>query len=38
MWFTTWEGLNRYDGYEIKVHRQERNNPNSPGGREKEGR
>ena len=32
MWLTTWEGLNRYDGYEIKVHRQERDNLNSPGG------
>jgi ligand-binding sensor domain-containing protein len=32
MWFTTWEGLNRYDGYELKVFRQERENQNSPGG------
>ena len=32
MWFTTLEGLNRYDGYEFKVYRQERDNPNSPGG------
>ena len=32
MWFATWDGLNRYDGYELKVYRQERDNPNSPGG------
>ena len=32
MWFTTLDGLNRYDGYEFKVYRQERKNPNSPGG------
>lgn len=32
MWFATLEGLNRYDGYEFQVYRQERDNPNSPGG------
>jgi len=32
MWFTTWDGLNRYDGYEFKVYKQELGNPNSPGG------
>ena len=32
MWFATFEGLNRYDGYSFTVYKQERNNPNSPGG------
>jgi PAS domain S-box-containing protein len=32
MWFTTWDGLNRYDGYEFKVYKQEPGNPKSPGG------
>jgi len=32
MWFTTYDGLNRYDGYEFTSYKQERDNPNSPGG------
>jgi len=32
MWFTSWDGLNRYDGYEFKIYKQELDNPNSPGG------
>jgi len=32
MWFATWDGLNRYDGYEFKVYKQEPDNPSSPGG------
>ena len=32
MWFATFEGLNRYDGYTFTVYKQERDNPNSPGG------
>ena len=32
MWFATFEGLNRYDGYSFTVYKQERDNPNSPGG------
>ncbi len=32
MWFTTYDGLNRYDGYEFKVYKQKHNDPNSPGG------
>lgn len=32
MWFATWDGLNRYDGYEFRVFRQEPDNANSPGG------
>ena len=32
MWFTSWDGLNRYDGYEFKVYKEELGNPNSPGG------
>ncbi|MEO8254422.1 MAG: two-component regulator propeller domain-containing protein [Flavobacterium sp.] len=29
MWFGTYDGLNRYDGYEFKTFRNEINNPNS---------
>lgn len=29
MWFATANGLNRYDGYEFKIFRTERNDPNS---------
>lgn len=29
MWFATFDGLNRYDGYTFRVYRNERNNPNS---------
>lgn len=29
MWFATFDGLNRYDGYAFKVYRNERNNENS---------
>jgi signal transduction histidine kinase/ligand-binding sensor domain-containing protein/CheY-like chemotaxis protein/AraC-like DNA-binding protein len=29
MWFGTYDGLNRYDGYNFKVFRNEINNPNS---------
>jgi streptogramin lyase len=32
MWFTSWGGLNRYDGYEFKVYKEELGNPNSLGG------
>jgi len=32
MWFTTWEGVTRYDGFEFIVYKEENNNPNSPGG------
>ena len=29
MWFGTWGGLNRYDGYQFKVYKKRLNNPNS---------
>jgi len=29
MWFGTWGGLNRYDGYQFRVYKKQRNNPNS---------
>ena len=29
IWFATQDGLNRYDGYEFKIYRQEPGNPNS---------
>ena len=29
MWFATFDGLNRYDGYNFKVYRNERDNENS---------
>ena len=29
MWFGTQDGLNRYDGYQFKVYRHDRNDPNS---------
>lgn len=29
MWFATFDGLNRYDGYTFRVYRNERDNPNS---------
>jgi hypothetical protein len=29
MWFGTFEGLNRYDGYDIKVYRHDPDDPNS---------
>lgn len=29
MWFGTWEGLNKYDGYTIKVYKNEPNDQNS---------
>jgi signal transduction histidine kinase/ligand-binding sensor domain-containing protein len=32
MWFATFDGVNRYDGYEFKVHKQEPGTTNSPGG------
>src|SRR5271165_5604531 len=32
MWFGTYNGLNRYDGYNFKVYKPEANNPNSLGG------
>jgi len=32
MWFTTFFGLNRFDGYTFKVYMHERNNSNSVGG------
>ncbi|MFT4926159.1 MAG: ligand-binding sensor domain-containing protein/signal transduction histidine kinase [Phenylobacterium sp.] len=32
MWFGTYDGLNRYDGYEFKVFRHDPNNPNSVTG------
>jgi hypothetical protein len=31
LWFTTYDGTNRYDGYEFKVYRYDPGNPNSPG-------
>jgi signal transduction histidine kinase/ligand-binding sensor domain-containing protein len=32
MWFATWDGVNRYDGYEFKVYKQEPGRANGPGG------
>lgn len=32
IWFVTEDGLNRYDGYEVRVYRTERNNPRSLSG------
>ena len=32
MWFGTFNGLNRFDGYRFRVYRPEANNPNSLGG------
>jgi ligand-binding sensor domain-containing protein len=32
LWFGTYNGLNRYDGYQFKVYKSEANNPNSIGG------
>lgn len=32
MWFGTYNGLNRYDGYHFKVYKPEENNPNSMAG------
>ena len=29
MWFGTWEGLNRHDGYQFKEYKKQLNNPNS---------
>ena len=29
MWFATYDGINRYDGYNFKVYRHEQNNPRS---------
>jgi signal transduction histidine kinase/ligand-binding sensor domain-containing protein len=29
MWFGTWDGLCRYDGYEMKIYKHEANNPKS---------
>jgi len=29
MWFGTWDGLNRYDGYQFKVYKKKLNNPNN---------
>ncbi len=29
MWFGTYDGLNRYDGYEFKIYKQDRDNPAS---------
>jgi hypothetical protein len=31
LWFTTYDGINRYDGYEFKVYKHDPENPNSPG-------
>src|ERR1700743_1017329 len=32
MWFGTWNGLNRYDGYKFKVFKHEAGDPNSLSG------
>ncbi len=32
MWFGTWEGIARYDGYGFKVYKHDLNNPNSLSG------
>jgi signal transduction histidine kinase/ligand-binding sensor domain-containing protein/CheY-like chemotaxis protein len=32
MWFGTYNGLNRFDGYRFKVFKHDANNPNSPSG------
>jgi PAS domain S-box-containing protein len=32
MWFATWDGLNRYDGYEFRVYKQDPASINGPGG------
>jgi len=32
MWFASFDGLNRFDGYEFEVFKEERDNLNSPGG------
>ena len=30
MWFTTYDGINRYDGFEFEVYKYDPENPNSP--------
>jgi PAS domain S-box-containing protein len=30
MWFASWDGLNRFDGYEFKVYRHDPDDPSSP--------
>jgi PAS domain S-box-containing protein len=30
LWFTTYDGINRYDGYEFKVYKYDPEDPNSP--------
>ena len=30
LWFTTYDGINRYDGHEFKVYKHDPENPNSP--------
>ncbi len=32
MWFGTWNGLNRYDGYKFKIFKHEGGDPKSLGG------
>jgi PAS domain S-box-containing protein len=31
LWFTTYDGINRYDGHEFKVYKHDPENPNGPG-------